>query len=435
MQGRNQKIGKSIMSSKQCGSPTNLVCDVAISVSSKNLKEAESLASLLKRRGLRVYYYEESLEATLGVDLKNQLQKIYGEAPCVIALCSQDYIGRTVELEMSAALKGGAGRKGVIPVVLDDEKHIPEALKDLTFWPKGKTLIELANTVGKRFGLRSFSSIAWFAFSILSSILFAVYFIKFLGFNKPTRIPDALLYTSLSFPLLWFVFYRVLPIFIEKARPLSLEWVSSNRFTLNRYIDQIGYYFLILMYFALVSLAGYSYNVYSQQNTAYQNSLKFGRDLSILFDEYYRDFTNLGVTVDKIALSNSRKENENYKRKFGEQKQVFISSGERLRGLVGSEKNRQKDLVENFLRNVLLLERVADSHFSFQVRELARPVSSFPSYEEAIRSSRLKSEILLNYKTLFIETMMETQEQFRVIEGEIDKDIKEFEAFWSGVLK
>lgn len=423
------------MFTKQCASQADLICDVAISVSSKNLKEAESLASLLKRRGLRVYYYEESLEATLGVDLTNQLQKIYGEAPCVIALCSQHYRGMTVDLEMSSALGGGAGKKGVIPVVLDDEKYIPKALQGLTFWPKGKTLIELANTVGKRFGLRSFSSIAWLAFSVSSSIVFAVYFIKFLGFNKPTRIPDAFLYTSLSLPPLWFFFYRVLPIFIEKARPLNLEWVSSNRFTLNKYIDQVGYYCLILMYFALVSLAGYSYNVYSQQNTVYQNSLKFGRDLSILFDEYYRDFTKLGVTVDKLALSNSRKENENYKRKFDEQKQVFISSGERLRGLVGSETNRQKDLVENFLRNVLVLERVADSHFSFQIRELARPLSSFPSYEEAVRSSRLKSEILLNYRTLFIETMMETQEQFRLIEGEIDKDIKKFEAFWSGVLK
>ena len=77
------------MSIKQGGSQADLVCDVAISVSSKNLKEAESLASLLKRRGLRVYYYEESLEVTLGVDLKDELQKIYGEAPCVIALCSQ----------------------------------------------------------------------------------------------------------------------------------------------------------------------------------------------------------------------------------------------------------------------------------------------------------------------------------------------------------
>ena len=177
-----------------------------------------------------------------------------------------------------------------------------------------------------------------------------------IGFTAPW-----LLLALLALPILWFSASKLAPIILEHFSSRETNWISSKRFILNKYIDHIGYYFLILMYLVLVGLAGYSYNVHRERNIEYQVSKKYNRELSILFDEYYRDFSELGVSLDRLALSLDREKNSILGKEFFEDRDTFVAKGIELRASVQANSQSTKDLVEDFIRNSLMLERIANS--------------------------------------------------------------------------
>jgi len=414
--------------------PANI--DVAISLSSEDVEMAESISSLLKRRGLKVYFYEHSPGQNLGVDLRLSLKKIYSSATCVLVLCSDHYEGDLTSLELESAVAGAAGEKGIVPIVIDGEASIPKSLESLAFWPKQKSLIELANTIAERFGVRSLSTpiLLFCALSLVGA--FALWSIVFLGFNSLTRKPDVYFIACALLPGLWVVIYRLFPLFLRKVTNIRERSWTSTLGVIERRMDYLGYLFGWMTFLVLTVSVAYGYQVSKALNEQSHLLENQRRNLSISYDEFYGLFTAITVLADRLSLESQPNLLQQYQTQLLAYEEKFKESGEKLRQMSESVNlNSNTDSLEVFLRSLVTLERTLERNIAYQVRELIRPAESFDSIDSFTNHNRIKREMLINYNQFFIDTMMESQNSFRQVQLEFENKTSKFRMFWSGVIE
>ena len=145
--------------------------DVAISVAKADLEVAEEMAERLNNRGLKVYYYKETPEETLGEDLEQALRRIYSSATIALILVSSRYSTSATKIELEACLNGEASESGIIPVLLDSSP-LPRSLEGRTYLTLEEGTNALIHTILKKLRRRPISTpilaLSAFAFSLMA---------------------------------------------------------------------------------------------------------------------------------------------------------------------------------------------------------------------------------------------------------------------------
>ena len=407
--------------------------DVAISTASQDVELAGHIAAMLKRRGLRVYFYVHDIEQTLGFDLKTRLREIYGTASMVIAICSKAYDTEYTRLEQEAAFAGRAGVRGLIPVKVDSAA-IPPVYQDLTYWDLQEGTTGLVHAISRRFKKQSLSTPAWLMLATLITIGFYSFFLNRLGFNQPSRMPDLLFFIAGGMPAIWVLLFRLGPPTINRLR--SRRKPPLQQVVLERHLDTLGPYFAWLFGMTLILFGGYGYQR-SRDLKVEANSLEtLSRDLTLSFEEYYRDFALITTLAARSNLENDTSVAQQITIEFEEAVDRFSLTGARLRrrsenaALLSASESTKK-----FLEKTVALERIADRNIGYQIRELARTSDSFPSQEMQRRNRALKKKMLADWNGHFFNEMMDCQEKFRGLQGDLEMEIGAFRNQWQSILR
>lgn len=415
------------------------VADVAISFAAAEKVLADEISRRLKRRGVRVYHYEESPEIDLGSKLGASLERTYGEVRLVVVLhsCSYERSPHTA-VELQAALGGRAAKGGII-VVRCDSTTLPSELEQLTWWSVDRGTDRLVQALLRLLGHRPLGGPIALVIASTATSALLVWFLAALGFRSLGRWPDVAFIATALLPMAWFASVRMLPSLVQRCRSRRSNLAVLMQSRVERQIDWLGPYLAWLV--AGIAIVGVASGLVVQREirTEQDAAAALVTDLEVEHRRYWQlmgEVTGLASrlpgSVPTLDVDAAGRLQSQYQNRLAAASVVGQTIRDRLQAVPSVSAD---PAVAEYETGMLDLERNGDRNLGYQVQRLAEALAPGVERSEAIHRRQLVAKILTDWNALFAHQLIECDERFADVRRVLKERRDAHAERWRGVVR
>lgn len=409
---------------------------VAVSFAAEDEKIADEIVERLREIGITAYHYKQSPDVTLGSDLVKTLDRVFSKAPIVVVIHSRHYHTEYTAVELEAALSGAAATDGLV-VVRADNYDLPEFLQSRTFWPLNQGTRSLVTSIAKKLGRRPVGPFALLGICMLITAALTIFFISWLGFSRPTRSPDAILWFAATIPFGWYLLAEVTPRIIGLVH--RQRSAGSLRGRVERVLDVGRPVLMAIAILSTISFVAFGWKEHQIIVDRFEETQALIRDTSAKRVELWSELTNISTLALKSAQTFPPQQIDlsiEYANEFERKVSTIQTICEEVSTRITKENSPATG--RNAEEIVVLLDKLStltlDSWLGHQVRRLAEVKGAHLSEQVYAANRKAISDTMLSYNQLLTQQMLELDTAWSALELDLANRVSDLQSNWVGVI-
>jgi hypothetical protein len=258
--------------------------------------------------------------------------------------------------------------------------------------------------------------------------------IHWLGFGRPPRHPDWMLWTALIVPIAGAAAFRLLPLVARRSRRSKTVVLQTAG---ERWLDWGSLYAKAAALVILAVALAAALWVAKARNHEHAALKMLARDFAAARRSWYEVAAKTDILATRASgcvLLRDRDKSIQIKQEYEEMLLRLRSRQQDILGLLDSQTVLAgHPSAAAFLERLQALGRVADTYLGYQIRTLGdeRPSLS----EEAEGQKRLGLvRVLQNYLKLWAKDLLEADDLASALQKSIERSVLDFERSWLGVV-